>query len=1040
MAPFCEPKPVVTGIREKIDSALVQGDRLYLGSSVGNLHIYGVDDGAGSSNETATLVDVKKSVVRRSIEQLGFIRDINSLVILSEMTVTLHSIPAFTNPTPLTQAKAAFSFTVFSHVQHIPKEGTFDNPDARTIPTLITYLVVGCRRKVVIYTWKDGEAQDVKEAPLPHSPRTITFMSSDKLCFAYAPDYAIFDMNTLTATELVLPAPSTTATALGTLTGLTGYMTLGLGAKAKPVVIQLNDAETVVFKDNEGYFLTADGKEARPASMVLPTIPEDIAYVKPYLFNVFPPATIPLNGGETAHPTSVLQIRSSLSLQPAQTIPFPFRHPSTTSTTPLLNATIRVLTPTPAAKSPLYLITTPTDRATTTAEGSTIWRFDIKPWSDQIDELVASENYGEALSLLGTISPPLSDHDARNSRVKALNAVAHFKNAKYDAAIDALKELEVNPAKVVALYPETVAGRLSLPEEQWIPLFGGPAAPKSASPEPADVPVDTGIQKIPHRRQDSVDSLRRTNTIDKDMIEQLSGIPTSASLRGKLRTGLGSLMAATSNTSAAPSIKEKDDDTASVHSVGKAKKPPPDTFRQSIETLVRYLSDHRPKVDAALAANGISPTQAHQYPSLNSIPVEELFELPDVQLSALTPEQLVRFAQVVYTILFKSYLIIRPGLLGALVRLPNWCEVSEVEEELRERKKFQELIDLYHGKKMHARALELLRQLSEDDEDDPTYRTTLYLQKLGPEYMDLVFESSRWLFEVDKDKAFEVFTSEDVELPQKNVADYLEGIDPRLCVRFLEFIINERHADALVVHNRLAELYLSMSLSSKKAADKYAAEVYSKFLEFINTTSRYSADHLYGLVSSTDLYEARAILLGKLGRHDQALEIYAYSLRDYIKAEEYCKQYYEAQSPSTNEIFLTLLKIYLRPTASGDFLPPALGLISRHSPRLDTVETLKLLPPLVTAQEIRTFLTESLRAPIFETRLVKVVTKSRSEQVGRRLMALQTKRVKITDSRICPQCHKRLGSSVVAIHAPRGEVTHFHCREAFTHKVNELRR
>ena len=39
--------------------------------------------------------------------------------------------------------------------------------------------------------------------------------------------------------------------------------------------------------------------------------------------------------------------------------------------------------------------------------------------------------------------------------------------------------------------------------------------------------------------------------------------------------------------------------------------------------------------------------------------------------------------------------------------------------------------------------------------------------------------------------------------------------------------------------------------------------------------------------SCTDLYEARAILLGRLGRHDQALETYVYRLQNYAKAEEY---------------------------------------------------------------------------------------------------------------------------------------------------------
>jgi hypothetical protein len=84
--------------------------------------------------------------------------------------------------------------------------------------------------------------------------------------------------------------------------------------------------------------------------------------------------------------------------------------------------------------------------------------------------------------------------------------------------------------------------------------------------------------------------------------------------------------------------------------------------------------------------------------------------MPDSPLRALTPEQLIRCAQVVDTALFKSYLIIRPGLLGPLCRRDNWCEVVEMEGLLMNRGNFSELIDLYNGKKMHEKALDLLRK------------------------------------------------------------------------------------------------------------------------------------------------------------------------------------------------------------------------------------------------------------------------------------------------------------------------------------------
>lgn len=50
--------------------------RLLLGKVV---HVIPVDGGELS----VELVEVKKSLVRRSIEQLGFIKDVNSLVVLS---------------------------------------------------------------------------------------------------------------------------------------------------------------------------------------------------------------------------------------------------------------------------------------------------------------------------------------------------------------------------------------------------------------------------------------------------------------------------------------------------------------------------------------------------------------------------------------------------------------------------------------------------------------------------------------------------------------------------------------------------------------------------------------------------------------------------------------------------------------------------------------------------------------------------------------------------------------------------------------------
>ncbi|KAJ7220172.1 hypothetical protein GGX14DRAFT_585899 [Mycena pura] len=1052
MAPFEFPTAVVCGVKDKIESLLAQGnyiplflsssgDRLYAGTATGSLHIYGVDENVEEGEDMVTLVETKKGLTRKAIEQIGFIKDINSLVVLSEATVTLFPLPTFSPPTPLLKAKAAFSFAIHTSIQHVaPELPAGDFMKASSIPTLVTQLVVGCRRKVVIHSWRDGEAQEPKyqEAPLPHSPRVISLLNKDTACFGYPPfDYAMFSIPTMTATDISIPLPVTAAnTGMGAFAGLGlgGYMTLGLGAKPKPVAVQISESEVLILKDNEGTFVGPDSSPARPGSLEWPAPPEEIAFVKPYIFSVLPPGSIPLpspkSGTEpptagagtqaTQTPTTVVQIRSSISLLPTQTLTFPFTHPSSSSPTishsPTANATVRLLTPSASAKSPLFLVTTPTDKAAAAAEGSTIWHFKMKSWGAQIDELVVAGEYADALAVLDILdAAALSDKEQRVTLIRGLNAVAQFRTAQFDTAIDTLIALNVNPAKVVALYPQSVAGRLSVPQDHWISLFGGPGHTD------ADNASNSSTPSLPDSSKDMPD----THHPEHATVEALEGLVTSASgtIRGRLKTGLGAFLAAA----------HKEDDRVSIHDLPR-----------SVETLLRYLSDRRPLVAKALAEVGITPAnQSHEIAFLSETSVDNLFALPNAPLSALTPEQLLRFAQIIDTALFKSYLLIRPGLLGSLCRVSNWCEVSEVEEELLARKKFAELRDLYNGKKMHRKALDLLKKLSEQENDmeDKLTPSIYYLQKLGPEHLDEIFSSSRWIFEKDSAMAFQIFTSEDVELPRPAVADYLESIDPLICIRYIEFLIEERREESYAFHDRLAELYLKMTLSAKKRNDKDWSQHYAKLLKFIDTTDRYRIDRLYNMIPSEDLFEARAILLGRFGRHDQALELYVYRLQDYLKAEQHCARVYRAGT-ETSSVYLTLLRIYLRPTVkiTSDLLEPALGLIARHSSQMDAVATLELLPPLVTTQDIRTFLIGALRAPVFDSQVIRNISKAHGDQVDEKLMALQTRRVKVTDSRICPQCHKRIGNSFIAVHAPRGEVTHYQCREAFSRRLNETRR
>lgn len=216
-------------------------------------------------------------------------------------------------------------------------------------------------------------------------------------------------------------------------------------------------------------------------------------------------------------------------------------------------------------------------------------------------------------------------------------------------------------------------------------------------------------------------------------------------------------------------------------------------MKRSISTLLRFLTDRRPKLKAALETVNIAPDQSHSLPFLSEVSTEDLFALPNAPLSALTPDQLLRFAQIIDTALFKSYIIASPSLLGSLCRLPNWCEVSEVEQELHAREVCGHLgsslpiADTIHTEvcrahlplqwkedafqgirviatvcdvtfvKLHSSHLVFRRLSEKDDDNESKLRPTIsYLQRLGPEHLAQIFETSKWLLSQDREIGFEV--------------------------------------------------------------------------------------------------------------------------------------------------------------------------------------------------------------------------------------------------------------------------------------------
>ncbi len=84
-----------------------------------------------------------------------------------------------------------------------------------------------------------------------------------------------------------------------------------------------------------------------------------------------------------------------------------------------------------------------------------------------------------------------------------------------------------------------------------------------------------------------------------------------------------------------------------------------------------------------------------------------------------------------------------------------------------------------------------------------------------------------------------------------------------------------------------------------------------------------------------DLFEERAIILGKLGKHEKVLAIYIQILGDVDKAAAYCEEIYQKDHHNVN-IYVTLIRTLLVPPT----IPPYTG-VALHprclQPNVDSV-------------------------------------------------------------------------------------------------------
>ena len=292
-------------------------------------------------------------------------------------------------------------------------------------------------------------------------------------------------------------------------------------------------------------------------------------------------------------------------------------------------------------------------------------------------------------------------------------------------------------------------------------------------------------------------------------------------------------------------------------------------LQSAVLELCTFLVDTRTKLQRYLNPDGSLRDVIPNSPDPNNGTPKPAFDSLLVTSSSndIDREQKLRItAKLVDTTLFRSYMLARPTLVGSLFRIPNFCDPDVVNEKLLESGRYNDLVDFFYGKKLHRPALELLQKFGQADEDErvPTLhgpkRTVGYLQNLPPEMIDLILEFSEWPLRCDSELGMEIFVadSENAEtLPRERVVSFLQSVDLKLAVQYLEHLVQELNDLTPEFHNRLVGLYLErLKRREDEKEAKYGdfqndgerTEWRGKLLSFLRMSGQYSLARSLGLI------------------------------------------------------------------------------------------------------------------------------------------------------------------------------------------------
>ncbi|KAJ2379115.1 Vacuolar morphogenesis protein 6 [Coemansia sp. RSA 2607] len=1052
--------PVLRQLPVRIESAAAYSDRLLLGTSSGALLVYRATEPGGDKQPQLTLLETKKAFCRRSIEQLSVIKEAGVLVCLADGLVTLYDLHTLSNATPLANTKGANVVSVHTAVDHI--DG---------IPTLVSKLAVHAKRKVVVLEWRDAEFYKTFEHSAADKIIAMQFASPNLLALATAREFLTLQLprgqwddlfpadtaslrtvvgvamggasgaatdspssgsgsqaTTTAAASAQAPAPSTSGGGGGG-GGMWGSWAIGLAGsttEAKATIARMPGEKLLLCHEDIGVFINSAGKLCHreyTEPIVFARAPTEITYTSSYAIAISQEPN-----GSGSEPASGDSRRSQARFN------VEVRNIATQALVQSLYL---------SEEAPTGIINGSGGKQVWAIGSHTVWRLMPVPIQQQVEEVLSAGQYDEAISLVAQSDSILeSEKQDLTIKIRWLRARWLFRDqAKYEEALNEFTDLDATPTEAIALCPERIAGDLAEDDESNVGSFSDSGDGDDNGDNATDAPVaeDAGADET---------------------------LPSAA-------------------------ISPK-----------KRSKPKQVIWKEALYALMRYLTEHRRVLQRAITENRreqeyvvrvLFQDDEDQNDDENKAYNEKVGRsrsstvdddsLPHVRLKrlAFSLERMgipvAAMAQVVDTTLLKVYLECSPGLLGPLLRVKNYCDVEQSEGLLLEHKRYSELVDLYHGKGLYRNALQLLQSQGKSSEGGllrGSYPVVRYLLRLPAEQFELVLEYVKWPIQVGMERE-KSLTENDGEsgsdsstdsedwptpssivsmvfaddrpaaelFPRLRVATFLHQMSSRLAIQYLSYVFENWGDKTPALHDDMVASYLDLLTGSTNNTG-YDGDLRTKLQRFLRTSKFYSPEKALARLPDNELFEERALVLSRLGRHDYALNLLVFGVSNLTLAEQYCVDNV-GEHPAVFVLLLGILvskpppdivdreadmiregSLYASETDKHETEAQveavrqklhrrfAAHLLSVHHQNIPAADALRILPlDMDFSSDILKYLRSQLCAldqAMRSTNIVQNLRVGADQQAKRQLSRLESSYVIITDTRTCPQCLKRIGS------------------------------